>query len=310
MKRILTFVFLLCSLGAFAQTNPQYNSVRLVGSDSTSGTVTVNGTMRFNPVSGTFRFRQGGTWVGLGAGASGSSTFVGLTDGPGSFSGKTLNYFRVNAGETALEYRTPANVRSDIGAQATITFGTGVQTALGVNVGSAGAPILFNGAGGTPSSINVANATGFPTLNQNTTGSAATLTTPRNINGVAFNGSANITITAEASGKYVFDQVTATTTGGTITLDMNSQIQRMFLGSASFATSKIIAFSNTTNSLVFNFQFEITNIAGTLTFPSGTTMADSHYASLVWTATTIGKYEMGGSFDGANWKVKIVGPFL
>lgn len=34
----------------------------------------------------------------------------------------------------------------------------------------------------------------FPTLNQNTTGSAATLTTPRTINGVSFNGSANITI--------------------------------------------------------------------------------------------------------------------
>jgi len=35
--------------------------------------------------------------------------------------------------------------------------------------------------------------TSFPTLNQNTTGSAAILTTPRNINGVAFDGSANIT---------------------------------------------------------------------------------------------------------------------
>lgn len=39
----------------------------------------------------------------------------------------------------------------------------------------------------------------IPTWNQNTTGtsaSSATLTTPRNINGVSFNGSANITITA------------------------------------------------------------------------------------------------------------------
>ncbi len=36
----------------------------------------------------------------------------------------------------------------------------------------------------------------FPTFNQNTTGSAATLTTPRTINGVSFNGSANITISA------------------------------------------------------------------------------------------------------------------
>lgn len=37
-----------------------------------------------------------------------------------------------------------------------------------------------------------ASLTGFPALNQNTTGSAATLTTARTVNGVSFNGSANI----------------------------------------------------------------------------------------------------------------------
>jgi hypothetical protein len=46
--------------------------------------------------------------------------------------------------------------------------------------------------------LSIAVAADFPTLNQNTTGSAATLTTSRNINGVAFNGSADITITAAA----------------------------------------------------------------------------------------------------------------
>lgn len=44
--------------------------------------------------------------------------------------------------------------------QSAITFGTGVQTALGVNIGSAGAPVLFNGAGGTPSSLVGTNITG------------------------------------------------------------------------------------------------------------------------------------------------------
>lgn len=39
-------------------------------------------------------------------------------------------------------------------------LGTGVGTALAVNVGSAGAPVLFNGAGGTPSSLVLTNATG------------------------------------------------------------------------------------------------------------------------------------------------------
>jgi hypothetical protein len=41
-------------------------------------------------------------------------------------------------------------------------LGTGVATALGVNTGSAGAVVLFNGALGTPSSGTLTNATGLP----------------------------------------------------------------------------------------------------------------------------------------------------
>jgi hypothetical protein len=52
--------------------------------------------------------------------------------------------------------------------------------------------------------LSIAVPADFPTLNQSTTGSAATLTTPRNINGVAFNGSANIVEPAiGATGKIV-----------------------------------------------------------------------------------------------------------
>jgi len=61
--------------------------------------------------------------------------------------------------------------------QATITFGTGVQTALGVNIGSAGAPVLFNGALGTPSSGTVTNLTGTASININGTVGATTPTT-------------------------------------------------------------------------------------------------------------------------------------
>jgi len=62
-------------------------------------------------------------------------------------------------------------------------------------------PTFVTPALGTPSSGTLTNCT-FPTLNQNTTGSAgsaAILTTARNINGVSFNGSADITITAAAT---------------------------------------------------------------------------------------------------------------
>lgn len=43
-----------------------------------------------------------------------------------------------------------------------IAFGTGVEAALANNIGSAGAPIVFGGALGTPSSGTLTNATGLP----------------------------------------------------------------------------------------------------------------------------------------------------
>ena len=63
-------------------------------------------------------------------------------------------------------------------------------------------PTLTTPILGTPASGNLANCT-FPTLNQSTTGSAATLTTPRAIYGNNFDGSAALT------------QVIASTYGGT-----------------------------------------------------------------------------------------------
>lgn len=62
--------------------------------------------------------------------------------------------------EAELEYLSGVTsaVQTQLnGKQATLTLGTGVQTALGVNIGSAGAPVLFNGALGTPSSGDLTN---------------------------------------------------------------------------------------------------------------------------------------------------------
>jgi hypothetical protein len=69
--------------------------------------------------------------------------------------------------------------------------GTGTSAMVAATAGTD--YVAPGGALGTPASGTLTNCT-FPTLNQNTTGSAATLTTPRNINGVAFDGSANITV--------------------------------------------------------------------------------------------------------------------
>ena len=53
-------------------------------------------------------------------------------------------------------------------------LGTGIATALAVNTGSAGAPVLFNGALGTPSSGTVTNLTGTASININGTVGAST----------------------------------------------------------------------------------------------------------------------------------------
>ena len=62
-------------------------------------------------------------------------------------------------------------------APATITTGTGVVTALGVAVGSAGAFVVNGGALGTPSSGTVTNLTGTASININGTVGATTATT-------------------------------------------------------------------------------------------------------------------------------------
>lgn len=68
-----------------------------------------------------------------------------------------------------------------------------LSSPLGVGSGGTGA-ITLTGIlkGNGTAAFTAAIAADFPTLNQNTSGSAATLTTARTIGGVSFNGSANI----------------------------------------------------------------------------------------------------------------------
>jgi len=129
-----------------------------------------------------------------------ATTLATVNSNVGSFGSATqAATFTVNAkGLTTAA----ANVTITPAVGSITGLGTGVATALAVNVGSAGAFVAFNGALGTPSSGTLTNCT-FPTLNQNTTGSAATLTTSRNFSisgggvtasAVSFNGSANVVL--------------------------------------------------------------------------------------------------------------------
>ncbi|MCR4374156.1 MAG: hypothetical protein NUW22_04845 [Acidobacteria bacterium] len=63
---------------------------------------------------------------------------------------------------------------ADLTTWAGVTPGTGVATALAINVGSAGAPVVLNGALGTPSSGSAANLTALPAAQLSGTITSAT----------------------------------------------------------------------------------------------------------------------------------------
>lgn len=119
--------------------------------------------------------------------------------------------------------------------------------------------------------------------------------------------------------KHPLESVSVTTTGGTVTIDFDlgsadDAIQKIFIGSNTWATSKTLSFSNATNALVFNFHFEVTNVAGEIVCSTCIAAASAvsgtwDSGSDTWTPAEIGKYEMGGTWDGSAWKIKIIGPF-
>lgn len=109
----------------------------------------------------------------------------------------------------------------------------------------------------------------------------------------------------------LLETVSSSTAGATITLDFTNDTQKIFVGSATFATSKAVALSNDTNAEVFDFHFEVTNVAATLNFPANVQMFDEGWdvGTTTWTPPAIGEYEIAGSFDGTNWRIKRIGPY-
>lgn len=124
-----------------------------------------------------------------------------------------------------------------------------------------------------------------------------TLTTPRVVNGTSNR----------------LDLHTSDTSGATITLDFELKMERMFIGSASFATAKTIELDNDDNALVLNFVCTITNVAGTVDFPTTFTMqtTDSRWtdASHRFTPATTGKHEFSATWDGTDWNLKVTNAY-
>lgn len=137
---------------------PQYSgggsgTVTSVAQTFTGGIVSVAG----SPIttSGTLALTVAGTSGGIPYFSSGTTW--------ASSSALTANALMIGGGAGA--------------APSTVTTGTGVVTALGVNTGSAGAFVVNGGALGTPSSGTVTNLTGTASININGTVGATTPTT-------------------------------------------------------------------------------------------------------------------------------------
>jgi hypothetical protein len=97
-------------------------------------------------------------------------------------------------------------------------LGTGVATALGVNVGTAGSPVVNGGALGTPSSGTVTNLTG--TANITVTGGASGA-----IAATTLSASSTVTLSGgTANGVAYLDGSKVLTTGSALTLDASGNL--------------------------------------------------------------------------------------
>lgn len=91
------------------------------------------------------------------------------------------------AGKALLDDADASAQRTTLGltALATTSPGTGIATALAVNVGTAGAPVINGGALGTPSSGTLTNCTGYPAASTSASGIVELATTAEQSSGTS-----------------------------------------------------------------------------------------------------------------------------
>jgi len=162
--------------------------IEIEGISGNPGTLR-NGMLWYDSTAGAFKVRANGSTVNIssgggGGGGSGTVTSVALsfTGGIVSVSGSPITgdgtlamtiagtsggipYFSSSSGwasSGALAANSLVKGGGAGAAPSTITTGTGVLTALGVNVGSSGAFVVNGGALGTPSGGTLTNCTGLP----------------------------------------------------------------------------------------------------------------------------------------------------
>ena len=239
------------------------------------------------------------------AGAGGSGSFqVGIVRGS-KLGGTDSNVqFSALANNNLITYDT------GVGYWKNTTTGTGVVTALGVNVGTAGSVVINGGALGTPSSGTVTNLTGTASININgtvgattaNTGAFTTLSTTDNITPLTAAKGVNFTANTPAAGMtsqllnwYEEGTYTPTLVGGTTA------------GTTTY-TTQVGFYTRIGNRVTFDLTIIYTAATGTgearLSLPS-TANSASGYIAVVNVRTTIpssaGYSLVGGINAGAAY---------
>jgi hypothetical protein len=253
------------------------------GLTTSGGPVTGSGTIT---LAGTLAVANGGT--GLTSGTSGGVLAFTASGTLASSSALESNAIVVGGGAGA--------------APSTITTGTGVVTALGVNTGTAGAFVVDGGALGTPSSGTVTNLTGTASININgtvgaTTAAAGKFTTLDASGNVGFDGGTftfndagadkDFRIEGDTKANLFFSDASVDRIGinegtplarldlngnyaGNITavaaLDIDCSTANYF--TKTIAGNSTFTFSNPPSSRSFAFALELTHTSGAITWPT------------------------------------------
>ena len=221
------------------------------------------------------------------------------------------NLLAANTGDNAVNTRynnlvTNAVHYGDLRAMITGSDGYYVIGINGTRLQDLQSGILKNTNGtGVPS---IAIASDFPTLNQSTTGNAATatkLSTSKNINGVAFDGTNDITIAADAgtlTGASLKSSVinsSLTSVGTLANLTVTNTINGSINGNAASAsTANKLTNARNINGTAFDgtSDITITSDAGTLT---GTTLKSSVINSSLTSVGTLANLTVTNTINGS-----------